>query len=123
MKKSDVTTKDLKNDINDLKADIGDVLQAVNRSFTDVSKEIGGMKQDIRGLKSDVSGLKSDVSSLNSDVSHIKNVMVTKTYLDDKLSQMESRMNLKHKRTDKLAVVLKNKKVITTGEAKQILAN
>ena len=45
----------------------------------------------IDALQTDVNSLKSDVGSLKSDVAYIKNQTITKTYLDDKLADLEGR--------------------------------
>mgnify|MGYP003972614369 FL=1 len=120
MKKGEITTKDLKNNIDHLRVDIGDVLKAVNDFSTDVGKESSSIKGDVSGLRSDVNSLKGDFGQIKKT---INTQMVTKDYLDDKLGQMEVGMNLKHTRTDKLVSVLKSKKALTIAESKQILAN
>ena len=77
-------------------------------------------------LESDVSSLKSDVSSLKSDVSSLKSQMVTKDYLDDKLSDLKGDLIVLIRKEDtKLAAlveILKERKVIDDNDIKKILA-
>lgn len=46
-------------------------------------------KKDIVGMKKDIAGLKGDVAGLKGDVADIKREMVTKSFLEDKLADLE----------------------------------
>ena len=111
---------------------ISDVLEAVNNFSTRVDERfdrIEGRLDGVEGRLDRVDGRFDKVDerfgSLESDVAHIKNVMVTKEDLDDKLADLRGDMVVLTRKEDaKLKVlveILKIKKVLTPEEVQQVL--
>jgi polyhydroxyalkanoate synthesis regulator phasin len=98
--------------------DVLDAMQtfssSVDERFTGLEKDVAGLKTDVTGLKTDVTGLKTDVAGLKTDVAGLKTnvatikaTMVTKEYLDDKLSDLRGDLvALVRKGDRKLAAVV-----------------
>jgi polyhydroxyalkanoate synthesis regulator phasin len=91
--------------------DVLDAMQtfssSVDERFTGLEKDVAGLKTDVTGLKTDVAGLKTDVAGLKTNVATIKATMVTKEYLDDKLSDLRGDLvALVRKGDRKLAAVV-----------------
>jgi archaellum component FlaC len=91
--------------------DVLDAMQtfssSVDERFTGLEKDVAGLKTNVAGLKTDVAGLKTDVAGLKTDVATIKATMVTKEYLDDKLSDLRGDLvALVRKGDRKLAAVV-----------------
>lgn len=89
-----------------------DVINAVNAASTANAEEFHEIRQDIGTLKK--------------DVVHIKNVMVTKSYLDDKLSDQKADLiKLTRKEDTKLVALIEDlhsNKVISDESNQRILA-
>jgi hypothetical protein len=79
---------------------IRDVLDAMQTFSSSVDERFTGLEKDVAGLKTNVAGLKTDVAT-------IKATMVTKEYLDDKLSDLRGDLvALVRKGDRKLAAVV-----------------
>ena len=67
---------------------------------------------------------KHEFNELKSDVTRIKALMVTKDYLDEKLADLRGDLVVLTRKEDTkvkaLINLLKNKKIITPGDAKQL---
>jgi len=112
---------------------ISDVLEAVNNFSTRVDERfdrIEGRLDGVEGRLDRVDGRFDKVDerfgSLESDVAHIKNVMVTKEYLDDKLADLKGDLVLLTRKEDKklkmLIQILEKRRLISPEEVKQIVA-
>jgi len=110
-----------------MKATIQDVLTAVNTFATNIEGELSAIKQDISEIKSVMvtkDELKQEISLLQTDITGIRSTMVTKAelkeelgtiqvkmvskdYLDDKLSDLRGDLNLQlHQQDSKVAKVV-----------------
>ncbi|MFH1172960.1 MAG: hypothetical protein V1692_00335, partial [bacterium] len=85
---------------------------------------LGELRDDVDSLKSDVNGLRSDVDGLKDEVGKIRNEMVTKSYLDDKLADLEgglvSKLRKEDGKVDHLIGLLKNKSILSVQETEQL---
>lgn len=106
---------------------------SVNERFDRLETDVFGLKSDVTGLKSDVSGLKSDVTglthgyaSLKEDVVYLKNNMVTKDYLDNKLVDLRADLVVLTRKEDSkvnaLVEALVEQKSLRPETGRQILA-
>jgi len=104
---------------------INDVLEAVNTFSTKVDERFDKVDERFDKVEGRLGSLEGDVSSLKGDVAHIKNVMVTKEYLDDKLADLRGDLVvLTRKEDNKLKVlveILKTKEILTPEDAQQVL--
>lgn len=70
--------------------------------------------------------IESSVSSLDNRVGHLENQMVTKEYLDEKLSDLRGDLVVllrkEDKKVAKLIEILQNNNVISQDDAKQVLS-
>ena len=77
-------------------------------------------------IESDMGSLKSDVGTLKSDVGSIKAIMVTKEYLDDKLTNLKGDLIVLMRKEDRklatLIQVLHERKLITDEDKHKILS-
>ena len=77
-------------------------------------------------IESDMGSLKSDVGTLKSDVGSIKATMVTKEYLDDKLTNLKGDLIVLMRKEDRklatLIQVLHERKLITDEDKHKILS-
>lgn len=87
-----------------------------------VNPQFEELRADIGMLKSDVGTLKSDVSTLKYDVAYLKNNMVTKDYLDDKISDLRSDLtNLVYQEDNRVSALtdtLHHRKLLSDHEHK-----
>ena len=116
-----------------------DILTAINTFATDTEHRFQNLESDVKTLKSDmtivkselgsvqsdISSMKSELGSVQSDIGSMKSQMVTKDYLDEKLSDLRGDLVVLVRKEDRklnaLVGVLKEKSVITAGEAQQVL--
>ena len=102
--------------MKDAEPTISDVLVAITAFADETEKTFKGIKSDITGLQSDITGIKSDITT-------IKATMVTKDYLDRKLSDFRADVVGKVDAKDTALVhVLGKKKVISASESDEIVA-
>ncbi|EKD78422.1 MAG: hypothetical protein ACD_41C00348G0005 [uncultured bacterium] len=103
-----------------------DILTAMNQFATDITADVYDLKQDMRAVKQDVGGLKQDVKTLQNDVATIKGTMVTKVYLDEKMSDLRGDMTMLVRKEDNkfttLVDTLYDKQVLNAGDVGRILA-
>ncbi|OGL88339.1 hypothetical protein A3I42_01395 [Candidatus Uhrbacteria bacterium RIFCSPLOWO2_02_FULL_49_11] len=110
-----------------------EILDAINvfssrtdERFERIESDMGSLKSDVGTLKSDVGTLKSDVGTLKSDVGSIKATMVTKEYLDDKLTNLKGDLIVLMRKEDRklatLIQVLHERKLITDEDKHKILS-
>ena len=70
--------------------------------------------------------MKSDITTMKSDIVNIKSTMVTKDYLDDKLSDLRGDLTLLMRKEDTkvamLVKILRARDVITEDDKQQIFA-
>lgn len=113
-------------------ATIDDVLSAFNNFASDQEKrtqriegDISEMKGDLSIIKRKIGILESDVASLKKEVLHIENHMVTKEYLDRKLSDVQDHwkilLNRVDEKIDALVQVLVAKQVVSERDITHIL--
>ncbi len=57
-----------------------------------IEGEIGGIKEEMRDMKGDIFEMKGELRVIDTRLSRVEALMVTKDYLDDKLSDLQGRM-------------------------------
>lgn len=96
---------------------IKDQFDATGKRFDSLEKEIGQ-------VKTDVGTLKADVGTLKIDVAYLKSQMVTKEYLDDKLSDQYGDIVVLFRKGDKqfseLVSILLEKAVLSVTDLKRL---
>lgn len=117
-----------------------DILSAVNTSFTTVETEWHDIRQDISGIKGEIGGLKQDVVEMKQDISGMKGELsqmvtkedfkqemvkvVTKEYLDDKLSDLKGDLvgliRKEDRKVDTVVNILHDHTVLTGQDLEQI---
>ena len=127
----------LKGDIQSMKTglekEIQDVLSAINsfssdvdRRFDKIEGEIVGIKGEITGIKGEMSGMKNETAGLKSEVASLKATMVTKDYLDDKLSDLKGDLIViarkQNRKFESLVEELASKGQLTRSVADRLLA-
>lgn len=105
-----------------LKGEVGDLKE----EFKDLKGEVGDLKGDVGNLKGDVAGLKGDVQNLQEEVGIIKSTMVTKDYLDEKLTDLRGDLVVLVRKEDTklntLVNVLHTKRVLDDRDVGHIQA-
>ncbi len=105
----------LEHDVSELKNDVS-ILKT----------DVAGLKTDVAVLKTDVAGLKTDVSKLKTDMETVQSGMVTKDYLDEKVTDLRGDLVVLVRKEDrKLAALvdaLVERKVLDHAAATRILA-
>ena len=103
-----------------------EILDAINVFSSRTDERFERIESDMGSLKSDVGTLKSDVGTLKSDVGSIKATMVTKEYLDDKLTNLKGDLIVLMRKEDRklatLIQVLHERKLITDEDKHKILS-
>ncbi len=88
-------------------------------------REFDELKQEVSKIKTDLTSVKTDLTSVKTDLTSVKATMVTKDYLDEKLADLRGDLVVLTRNEDtKLKVlikILKNKKIITNSDEKQLL--
>jgi len=116
---------------NQQSATADDVLAAVNtfadethQEFSNIKGEISGIKGDISGINGEISGIKGDISGIKGEIIGIKATMVTKDYLDEKMSDLRGDLVVMMRKEDTklktLVGVLKEKSVLDSSDVKRI---
>jgi len=113
--------QNLESDVKTLKSD----MTIVKSELGSVQSDISSMKSELGSVQSDIGSMKSELGSVQSDIGSMKSQMVTKDYLDEKLSDLRGDLVVLVRKEDRklnaLVGVLKEKSVITAGEAQQVL--
>lgn len=103
-----------------------DILNAINSFANVVENCFNTLEHDVSGLKSDVSDLKVKASNSEKDIANIKNQMVTKHYLDEKLYDLRGDLILLTRKEDAklgtLVDILEKREIISQNEARQVLS-
>jgi predicted nucleic acid-binding Zn-ribbon protein len=110
-----------------------EILQAINKfatrveeNFTEVKQDIKDIKKRVTNLETKVSSIETRVGSLETDTKSIRSQMVTKSYLDDKLSDLHGETIKLTKQTNNkvvsLANHLHNEESLSTNSLKQVIA-
>ena len=119
----DIPMKDAEPTISDVLVAITAFADETEKTFKGIKSDITGLQSDITGIKSDITGLQSDITGIKSDITTIKATMVTKDYLDRKLSDFRADVVGKVDAKDTALVhVLGKKKVISASESDEIVA-
>src|SRR3989344_5102434 len=96
----------------------------LENDISDMKGEISGMKGEISGMKGEISGMKGEISGMKGEIGQIKATMVTKDYLDDKLSDLRGDLVVMLRKGDAklkvLAEMLHDKKVLNRADVKRI---
>jgi len=104
---------------------IQEVLETVNTFATHVDSDLFVIKERLDKIDSKVETLDKRVVTLDKDVNHIKNTMVTKDYLDDKLADQKGEIVELIRAEDHKVVMLveelQHTKVVSAPAAKKIL--
>ncbi|KKP89360.1 MAG: hypothetical protein UR94_C0037G0002 [Parcubacteria group bacterium GW2011_GWA2_36_10] len=101
MKKSETI---LQKDVSELKTTVNDILFAVNKLSENFEQRFDNVEQRLDNVEQDLSSVKSKVNTQ----------MVTKDYLDRKLTELRG--------VNKLTHLLQKKKIITPLEVKMVLS-
>lgn len=96
-----------------------DILEAISAFSSHVD-------QRFEKLESDVGALKSDVQSLKSDMHLVKSTMVTKNYLDEKLSDLRGDITILIRKEDTkvkaLVDILCERKILSDEDKHRIFS-
>jgi len=96
-----------------------EILEAINNFATNTEGRFQGVENNFQDMEGRFKGIEKEITA-------IKATMVTKDYLDDKLSDLKGDLVVLMRKEDAklcgLVDLLKNKKVISEEEAKNILA-
>lgn len=88
----------------------------------EILEAISLLAEQVQGIADDVGTLKSDVGTLKSDMAKVKATMVTKSYLDEKLSDLRGDLvALARKSNTKLSVVIEE--LVMSGTLKREIAD
>ena len=92
--------------------------EAINEFSTHVDKRF-------TGLEGEISSMQGDVKSLKSDVNSFKSTMITKDYLDEKLSDLRGDLVVMLRKEDRkfgaLIAELLERKIIDESAARRIM--
>lgn len=82
------------------------------------------MRKDLDEVKIDLSEVKIDLSEVKTDLNKVKMSMVTKSYLDDKLADLEGNLVTKLRKEDekmnRLIDVLHDKSILSEQDVEQL---
>ncbi|MEK7084656.1 MAG: hypothetical protein AAB932_05460 [Patescibacteria group bacterium] len=96
-----------------------DILTSINEFATNV-------EENFVELKTDVKELKQRMSKVEVDITQIKNVMVTKSYLDDKLADLRGDLTVLMRKEDTkvkmLVEILRERGVLTEEDKNRVLS-
>ena len=103
----------------------------IHEELADVKSDVGTLKSDVSTLKADVGTLKVDVGTLKvdvgtlkADVSMIKATMVTRDFLEDRLSDFKASLKIGaqtvNAKMNRMTQVLHKKNLLTVLEINQI---
>ena len=105
-------------------ATINEVLEVINVFADKTENRFDKIDGEISGIKGEVSGIKGEVSGIKGEVSSIKATMVTKDYLDEKMSDLRGDLVVMMRKEDTklktLVGVLKEKEVLDSNDVKKI---
>lgn len=101
-------------------------MQRIEGDISEIKSDISIIKRRVGGLESDVGSLRSEFTSIKKEVIHIQNHMVTKEYLDRKLSDVHDSwkiiLNRVDERINALIQVLVAKQIVNERDVSHILA-
>lgn len=140
MSDTQLTKNDLLEVMEPFMASIADEFSSLHEDITEIKTDVKQLKTDVVQLKADVSNLKVDVGQIKTDVKelqvemkevkfevgYLKNNMVTKSYLDDKMADLASDINISRSQEVKMIKLLiefltKNK-VLTSEQTKELFS-
>ena len=105
--KNEPTNLELQTSIIEVNSSVISLTEVIQDFATSVDQRFDIVDQRFDCVEADASVLKSDISVLKSDVASIKNQMVTKSYLDDKISDLRGDLVVLVRKEDKkLAAVV-----------------
>jgi len=116
-------------DIKDLGGAVQDILEVINEFSDRVDERFNRIEGDIVGVKLEIIGIKSDIVGVNSEIVGIKSTIntqvVTKDYLDQKISELRGNsiesVRGENKKLTATVNLLAVKKVFTKEEAAKVL--
>ena len=105
---------------------IYEVLTAINDYATHTDQQLGEIKAEIGGIKTEIGGIKTEIGGIKTDIKSMKTEMVTKSYLDDKLSDLRGDLTVLMRKEDTklkaLVDILTEKKVLSIEETHRIFS-
>ncbi len=112
-------------DLQQIGEELGKVIeQNITPQLDELHHDLGVVKEDLGVVKEDLGVVNGKVDSLERKVDRIEADMVTKAYLDDKLADLEggliARLRKEDTKVNRLVDILKNKKVLTEQEVRQL---
>jgi archaellum component FlaC len=99
---------------------------SVDERFDKVDQRFNGIETDIGSMKQEVGSMKQEMGSMKQEMGSMKAQMVTKDYLDEKISDLRGDLVVLVRKGDHKVVALvgnlENKGILTKEEAQKILA-
>lgn len=98
------------------------------RDIQKIGEEVGKVIEQniipvLDKMQKDIDNIKTDITEVKSDLGKVKAEMVTKSYLDDKLADLEgnliSKLRKEDNKVNRLIEILKNKSILTNEEGEQ----
>ena len=103
-----------------------DILEAISEFSTSVDQQFKKVDQKFEKIEGDIKGIKSDIKGIKSDIVGIKSTMVTKDYLDDKLSDLRGDLTIlirkENKQVKALVDILVKRHVLHDDDRKQLFS-
>jgi len=103
-----------------------EILQIINNYATHIEEEIGGIKTEIGGIKTEIGGIKTEIGGIKTEIGGIKATMVTKDYLDDKLSDLKGDIIITMRKEDMkfkaLVEILQKRNLISSEDVRTVLS-
>ncbi|HLC89466.1 MAG TPA: hypothetical protein VJG65_00740 [Patescibacteria group bacterium] len=112
------------NNDNQHSATLDEVLSTIINFADKTEERFDNLENDISDMKGEISGMKGEISGMKGEIGQIKATMVTKDYLDDKLSDLRGDLVVMLRKGDAklkvLAEMLHDKKVLNRADVKRI---
>ena len=101
-------------------------LDQVKADLSGVKDDLSGVKDDLNGVKADLNGVKADLKEVKQQANRIEATMVTKSYLDDKLADLNGNLIVKMRKLDGhlalLEDILKARAVLSDADVARVRA-
>ncbi|MFH1253729.1 MAG: hypothetical protein V1664_05395 [Candidatus Uhrbacteria bacterium] len=129
---------------NAIEKNNADLLENINNSFSDLEQRMSDFKTDLNDVKKDLNAVKTDLNEVRSDLDEVKadlngvktdlrgvrstvnTQMVTKDYLDQKISELRGDILTTIRKEDNKLGTLTNKlaqrKILPTSDIQEILS-
>jgi len=126
MENQEPTNKDVLNAVSNLAGEFNNLTSKVGNIEESQSEILEAINNFANNTEQRFQNIESDLSTVKSNLSTVKSTMVTKDYLDDKLTDLRGDLVIVLRKEDTklktLMNVLKNKNIISEEEVKIINA-